>query len=112
MAVDFQGRLESIEMVANSGLDVYAHNVETVEALTPFVRDRRATYRQSLFVLERAKQSKTSLITKSSIMLGCGETDDQVEQTLRGKFLLHTCFTLLFHTCFTLLLHAYLFDSS
>ena len=64
-------------------MDVYAHNLETVEALTPHIRDRRATYRQSLAVLERAKQTNSSLITKTSLMLGFGETDDQVLQTLR-----------------------------
>ncbi|KAJ1653154.1 hypothetical protein IWQ61_006667 [Dispira simplex] len=80
---DFQGKLEDIERVAMSGLDVYAHNVETVENLTPFVRDRRAKYRQSLRVLEYAKQVNPSLITKTSIMLGCGETDEEVLQTLK-----------------------------
>ena len=54
-----------------------------MEALTPHIRDRRATYRQSLAVLERAKQTNSSLITKTSLMLGFGETDDQVLQTLR-----------------------------
>src|SRR6202161_598791 len=70
-------------MVANSGLDVYAHNVETVEALTPHVRDRRATFRQSLKVLEHAKKEGVR-ITKSSIMLGVGETYDQVLDALKG----------------------------
>lgn len=70
-------------MVANSGLDVYAHNVETVEELTPFVRDRRATFRQSLRVLEHAKKQGVQ-ITKTSIMLGVGETADQVMATLQG----------------------------
>lgn len=79
---DFQGDLNMVEIMANSGLDVYAHNVETVEELTPYVRDRRATFRQSLKVLEKAKQSKEGLITKSSIMLGLGETDEQIEATL------------------------------
>ena len=58
-----------VEILADSGLDVYAHNLETVEALTPHIRDRRATYRQSLAVLERAKQTNSSLITKTSLML-------------------------------------------
>ncbi|KAI8872585.1 mitochondrial Lipoyl synthase [Ramicandelaber brevisporus] len=80
---DYQGKLEYVELVANSGLDVYAHNVETVEALQKYVRDRRAGYRQSLSVLEHAKKSKPSLITKTSIMLGCGETDEEVLQTLK-----------------------------
>ncbi|KAF8078495.1 Lipoyl synthase [Lyophyllum atratum] len=53
---DFAGSLEHVSLVAKSGLDVYAHNIETVEELTPFVRDRRATFRQSLKVLEHAKK--------------------------------------------------------
>lgn len=79
---DFRGDLDMVNILATSGLDVYAHNLETVEALTPYVRDRRATYRQSLKVLEKAKQVKPSLITKTSMMLGLGETDDQIFQTL------------------------------
>jgi lipoic acid synthetase len=69
--------------VARSGLDVYAHNVETTEEMTPFVRDRRATFRQSLRVLERAKQEGVR-VTKTSIMLGVGETEEQVHAALRG----------------------------
>jgi lipoyl synthase len=80
---DFQGDLEMVKLVAQSGLDVYAHNVETVEALTPFVRDRRATFKQSLSVLRAAKAASPSLITKTSIMLGLGETDEQVFDALR-----------------------------
>jgi lipoic acid synthetase len=81
---DFAGSLAHVSVVAASGLDVYAHNVETVEALTPFVRDRRATFRQSLMVLEHAKKEGVR-VTKSSIMLGVGETDEQVLDTLKGK---------------------------
>ena len=85
LAGDFQGELQYTELLANSGLDVYAHNVETVEELTPFVRDRRAGFRQSLRVLDHAKKmGKPGLITKTSIMLGLGENDTQIEQTLRG----------------------------
>ncbi|CAO3677466.1 unnamed protein product [Rhizopus stolonifer] len=80
---DFGGSLEGVETVAKSGLDVYAHNIETVEALTPYVRDRRAGFRQSLRVLEQAKKTKPDLITKTSIMLGCGETDDEVLEALK-----------------------------
>lgn len=80
---DFSGRAEDIDRVATSGLDVFAHNVETVESRTPFVRDRRAKYRQSLEVLRQAKRAKPGLITKTSIMLGCGEEDAEVEQTLK-----------------------------
>lgn len=80
---DFMGNLKHVEVMAKSNLDVYAHNLETVEELTPFVRDRRATYRQSLSVLEHAKKTVPSLITKTSLMLGLGETDEQVLQTLK-----------------------------
>lgn len=61
---------------------MFAHNIETVEALTPFVRDRRANYRQTLKVLQEVKKINSKLITKTSIMLGLGETDEQVEKTL------------------------------
>jgi lipoic acid synthetase len=80
---DYAGDLEMVGLVARSGLDVYAHNVETVEALTPQVRDRRATFRQSLSVLEAAKAARPGLITKTSIMLGLGETEEQLWETLR-----------------------------
>ncbi|XP_049888178.1 lipoyl synthase, mitochondrial isoform X2 [Pectinophora gossypiella] len=80
---DFRGSRPCIERVACSGLDVFAHNVETVERFTPFVRDPRASYRQSLRVLATAKEVNPELVTKSSIMLGLGETDEQVEQTLK-----------------------------
>ncbi|PPQ89393.1 hypothetical protein CVT25_002211 [Psilocybe cyanescens] len=80
---DFAGSLEHVSLLAKSGLDVYAHNVETVEELTPFVRDRRATFRQSLRVLEHAKKEGVQ-ITKTSIMLGVGENSDQILATLKG----------------------------
>lgn len=79
--------MEHVSLVAKSGLDVYAHNVETVEALTPFVRDRRATFRQSLKVLEHAKKEGVR-VTKTSIMLGVGEKEDQLVDTLKGSFIL------------------------
>lgn len=80
---DFRGDLNMVDVMARSGLDVFAHNVETVEDLTPFVRDRRATFQQSLSVLRRAKETVPSLVTKTSIMLGFGETDAQIEDTLQ-----------------------------
>ncbi|KAJ3408250.1 hypothetical protein HDV05_005066 [Chytridiales sp. JEL 0842] len=80
---DFQGNLDSVARVALSGLDVYAHNVETVENLTPYVRDRRATFRQSLSVLEHAKKVKPELVTKTSMMLGLGESDEEVMAAMR-----------------------------
>lgn len=83
LSPDFRGDRECIERIAMSGVDVFAHNIETVEKLTPFVRDRRAGYRQTLKCLETAKEINPNLITKSSIMLGLGETDEQVEQTMK-----------------------------
>ncbi|KAK5046681.1 hypothetical protein LTR84_007442 [Exophiala bonariae] len=80
---DYAGDLAMVKVVATSGLDVYAHNIETVEALTPQVRDRRATFRQSLSVLKAAKEAKPDLITKTSIMLGLGETEEQLWHALR-----------------------------
>lgn len=86
---DFRGDLDMVKVVAESGLDVYAHNVETVEGLTPYVRDRRATFRQSLGVLSEVKRLKgDDIITKTSIMLGLGETESELWDTLRGKWLL------------------------
>jgi lipoic acid synthetase len=81
---DFSGNLDHATVVAGSGLDVYAHNIETVEALTPFVRDRRATYKQSIAVLAHVKKTFPGLVTKSSVMLGLGETDEQVLSAIRG----------------------------
>lgn len=82
---DFAGDLDMVKIVAESGLDVYAHNVETVENLTPYVRDRRATFRQSLKVLEHVKKvrGKEGIITKTSIMLGLGETEEELWDALR-----------------------------
>ncbi|OJJ00621.1 hypothetical protein ASPVEDRAFT_40159 [Aspergillus versicolor CBS 583.65] len=80
---DYRGDTEMVAITARSGLDVYAHNVETVEPLTPFVRDRRATFQQSIRVLDAAKKAKPSLITKTSLMLGLGETEEQLWDTLR-----------------------------
>ncbi|XP_076751737.1 lipoyl synthase, mitochondrial [Xylocopa sonorina] len=80
---DFRGNENCVATIVNSNLDVFAHNIETVERLTPFVRDRRAEYRQSLKVLKAAKTFNAELITKSSIMLGLGESDEEIEQTMR-----------------------------
>lgn len=79
---DFRGEKDLIARVATSGLDVYAHNVETVERLQRRVRDYRAGYQQSLDVLRHAKAVKPGLVTKTSIMLGLGEEDEEVKRTL------------------------------
>jgi len=84
---DFQGDLQAIEVLLMSGVDVYAHNIETVRSLTPRVRDRRAQYDQSLKVLKSAKACSKALhkrvFTKSSIQLGHGEKDEEVLETLQ-----------------------------
>lgn len=80
---DFQGDKALIDMMAKSGLDVFAHNVETVERLQRRVRDYRANYKQSLFVLEQAKASVPTLVTKTSLMLGVGERNEDIYQTLK-----------------------------
>ena len=80
---DFRGDVSAIKTIIESRPDVYAHNIETVRELTPFVRDRRAKYEQSLFVLKTVKESAPQMVTKTSIMLGLGETDDQIKETMR-----------------------------
>lgn len=79
---DFRGERDCVNRVTDAKPDVFAHNIETVERLTPSVRDPRATYRQSLRVLEMVKERDPERYTKSSIMLGLGETDDEIRQTL------------------------------
>ncbi|MCH8022449.1 MAG: lipoyl synthase [Thaumarchaeota archaeon] len=75
---DFRGDMESIGRVVSSSPDVFSHNIETIPRLSPKVRDPRANYEQSLAVLESIKGIEPSMYTKSSIMLGLGETDDEV----------------------------------
>ncbi|KAK7343364.1 hypothetical protein VNO77_12040 [Canavalia gladiata] len=79
---DFRGDLKAVETLAHSGLDVFAHNIETVKRLQRIVRDPRAGYEQSLSVLKHAKHSKEGMITKTSIMLGLGESDDEVKEAM------------------------------
>lgn len=80
---DFRGQQDLIWELVESKPDVFAHNIETVERLTPSVRDPRATYRQSLSVLDLVKKKDPTRYTKSSIMLGLGEKDDEVIQALK-----------------------------
>ncbi len=81
---DFRGDLEAIQTVVDSGVDVYAHNIETVKRLQYRVRDPRAGYVQSLGTLKAAKEYAETkgrkLFTKSSIMLGLGETEVELAQ--------------------------------
>jgi lipoic acid synthetase len=79
---DFAGNLAHVEIVVDSGLDVFAQNLETVKRLTSRVRDARAGYAQTLGVLAHAKRHRPSVITKTSLMLGLGETDDEIIEAL------------------------------
>lgn len=80
---DFQGNYASIQKVVDSGIDVLAHNIETVKRLSPLVRDRRASYEQSLKVLKTAKEINPKLITKSSILLGFGEMQEEIIESMK-----------------------------
>ncbi|MCZ6709875.1 MAG: lipoyl synthase, partial [Gammaproteobacteria bacterium] len=80
---DFRGSKSAVEMVVNSGLEVFAQNLETVERLTHQVRDPRAGYAQTLDVLAHAKSSRADVLTKSSLMLGLGETDSEITQGMQ-----------------------------
>ena len=79
---DFQGVLADVETVVDSGLEVFAQNVETVERLTHPVRDPRAGYRQTLDVLAHSKRHRPGVLTKTSLMLGLGESNDEVLATM------------------------------
>ena len=79
---DFQGVTEHVDVVLASGIEVFAQNVETVRRLTHPVRDPRAGYDQTLGVLEHAGRARPDVLTKTSLMLGLGETDDEIEETM------------------------------
>lgn len=79
---DFQGQTSAVEIVVDSGLDVFAQNVETVRRLTHPVRDPRASYEQTLAVLAHAKQHRPQVLVKTSLMLGLGETDAEIFATM------------------------------
>ncbi len=80
---DFQGDVKSIATLVDAHPDVFAHNLETVERLQSKARDHRASYSQSLNVLRTVKELDRSIYTKSSLMLGLGETDEEVEQAMK-----------------------------
>ncbi len=79
---DFCGVLQDVETVVDSGLEVFAQNVETVRRLTHPVRDPRAGYDLTLQVLAHAKRYRPQVLTKTSLMLGLGETDEEIVQTM------------------------------
>ncbi len=80
---DFRGNVESLKKVAFSGAEVIGHNIETVRRLTPLVRDPRASYDQSLFVLESLKKLNPKIYTKSAIIVGFGEKEEEVIETMK-----------------------------
>ncbi len=85
---DFQGVLADVETVVASGIEVFAQNVETVRRLTHPVRDPRAGYEQTLRVLEHAKRVNARVLTKTSLMLGLGESPEEIAESmddLRGS---------------------------
>ncbi len=80
---DFQGDAEAVRTVCRAGPDVFANNVETVRRLTPVVRDARAGYDQTIGVLARARREFPKVVTKSSIMVGLGETEPELVETMK-----------------------------
>ncbi len=79
---DFAGDLAAVSTVLDSGVDVFAQNLETVRRLTPDVRDPRAGYDQTLAVLAHAAAGRRQVLVKSSLMLGLGESADEVSRAM------------------------------
>ena len=79
---DYRGDLRALDIVMDARPDVFAHNLETVRRLTPTVRDKRATYDQSLRILAHAKSRAPERFTKTSLMIGLGETEDEIERVM------------------------------
>ena len=79
---DFRGDESCIKRVVESGAEVIGHNMETVESLQTTVRDRRAGYTQSLHVLTTIKKLNPKIYTKTALMLGLGEKDEEIEKTM------------------------------
>ena len=79
---DFLGDLSAVEVLVDSGIEVFAQNVETVERLTHPVRDPRAGYAQTLNVLAHGKAHRPEVITKTSLMLGLGESEDELKRCM------------------------------
>ena len=81
---DFGGDENAIRTMIDAGVDVLSHNIETVGRLTPEIRDRRASYRQSLGVLKKINEiSCARVITKSGLMVGFGESEDEVGKAMK-----------------------------
>ncbi len=80
---DFRGDFEALRSIVASKPHVIGHNIETVKRLSPMIRDWRATYEQSLTVLKNLKRLDATRYTKSSIMVGLGESEEEVIETMR-----------------------------
>ncbi len=80
---DFRGNIESLRKIVDAKPDVIAHNIETIDRLQSKVRDVRANYSQSLKVLENTKKMDPKIYTKSSIMLGLGEEDEEIIESMK-----------------------------
>lgn len=80
---DFQGNTDAVDLLVDAGITVFAQNVETVERLTHVVRDPKAGYQRTLDLLHYCKQQHPKILTKTSIMLGLGETDDEILECLQ-----------------------------
>ena len=78
---DFSGKTELLDIVLNEKPHIFNHNIETVERLSPKIR-HKAEYQRTLSVLKHAKQSQKATFIKSGLMVGLGETIDEVKQTL------------------------------
>ncbi|MFN4150136.1 MAG: lipoyl synthase, partial [Candidatus Sericytochromatia bacterium] len=79
---DFKGDWSALQKIIDAKPEVIAHNIETIERLTPTVRDKRAGYKQTLDLLDQVKKVDPSIFTKSSIMIGLGETEEEVFKTM------------------------------
>jgi len=80
---DFKGDLKALEEVLDSGIVVFAQNIETVKRLTHPVRDPRASYETTIKLLAHAKKYRPDILTKTSLMLGLGETDEEIRETMQ-----------------------------
>jgi lipoic acid synthetase len=79
---DFQGNIEQLKLITDANPDVIAHNVETVRRLQKKARDPRANYEQSLKIIKHIKLLAPHIFSKSAIMVGLGETEDEVKETM------------------------------
>jgi len=80
---DFKGDIESLKKIVDAKPEVIGHNIETVERLQRHARDARANYKQSLSVLKNVKRLNPNIYAKSALMVGIGETDEEIIQSMK-----------------------------